>query len=188
MGLRKPKTEEDIALERTERVSSLYRRGKSYRDIAETLGITLGQVSNDMKRCRKLWRQRASRSYAAHLYEQLAKLDELESAAWVGWERSLRDELVTGTEDGETPMGKVSKTRVSRVTKSGNASFLKIINDTVRQRCELLGLLDPDSRGVNGDSADDQVVSVVIETRDEATEFKTMSLEQYRETIATGAG
>lgn len=185
MGYKPPKTSSDLVLERSERVASMYCRGKSYREIAEALGLTLGVVSNDMKRIRSIWRQRATRTYIKHLYEQLAKLDECEAAAWDGWQRSLRDELQTGTEDGETPQGKISKTKVNRLTKSGNASFLVAINNTIRQRCELLGLLDPESRNGGGQDVETTVVSVVIDSREEAEQFTSLSLAGFQNLIAT---
>ena len=168
----------DAADIRCHTTASMYIRGKSYAEIAKHLGVTTCTIKNDMKRARKAWRNRASRTYARHLHEQLARLDEIEIAAWLGWERSLKDELQTGTEDGETPMGPISKTKVMRRNQSGNASFLKIMIDTVRQRSELLGLLDPDSKVLGQD--DIEVVSVVIGSREDAEELRTISLAEYR--------
>lgn len=146
--------------------------------------LTLGQVSDSMKKARSMWRKRATKTYALHLYEQLAKLDELEAAAWIGWERSLKDELQTGTEDGETPMGAVSKTTVRRRNTSGNATFLKVIQDAVRQRCELLGLLDPETRNGEATQPQGQVVSIVIDTREEAEKLQSLSFDQYANLIS----
>lgn len=174
----------DAANERCGKTAALYLRGKSYGDIAAELSVSRDTVKNDMKRARAMWRKRATRTYAKHLHEQLAKLDEIENAAWHGWERSLKDELDTGTEDGTTPKGEISKTKVRRRSQSGNASMLKIITDTVRQRCELLGLLDSDARNGNQEETDAEVVSIVIETREEAKELKSLSLAEYREKIA----
>ena len=174
----------DAANERCGKTASLYLRGKSYGEIATELEISRDTVKNDMKRARVMWRKRATRTYAKHLHEQLAKLDEIENAAWAGWEKSLKDELDTGTEDSDTPRGSVSKTKVRRRSQSGNASMLKIINDTVRQRSELLGLLDSDARNGNQEESDAEVVSIVIESREEAKELKSLSLNEYREKIA----
>lgn len=175
----------DIANERCAKTASLYVRGKTFGEIAEELGISRDTVKNDMKRARAIWRKRASRTYAKHLHEQLAKLDEVENAAWVGWERSLKDELDTGTEDTETPRGAVSKTKIRRRSQCGNASMLKTISEAVRQRSELLGLLDSDARNGSQDEVDAEVVSIVIESREEAHELKSLSLADYREKIAS---
>ena len=171
-----------------EKSASLYLRGHSYGQIAESLGCHIDTVRRHVKRARSLWRKRASKTYAKHLHEQMAKLDEIEAAAWIGWEKSLGDALETGTEDGTSPMGETSMTKVKRKRQSGNASFLKIVNDTVRQRSELLGLLDPDSRNAQQENGDVSVVSIVIDSREEAEEFQMLSLPDYREKVAVDAG
>lgn len=169
----------DVALERCHKAASLYLRGRTYAEIAKELGVCRETINRDMKRARTIWRKRASRTYQKHLYEQLARLDEIEQQAWIGWERSLKDSLETGTEDGESPMGNTSRTTTKRRRQSGNATFLKVIQDTVRQRSELLGLLDPEARN-SMEQTDADVVSVVIESRDEADEFRSLSLAAFR--------
>lgn len=167
-------------MRRCEITASLYLRGKTYGEIAKHHGLSLNTVKDDMKRARKLWRKRAVRTYSKHLHEQLARLDEVECAAWVGWERSLRDELTTSTEDGSRGEHAVDLLKTTRVKKSGNASFLKVIMDTVRQRSELLGLLDPDVRN-ESEKQEAQVMTVVVASREEAAEFTTISMNKYRD-------
>lgn len=174
---------DDIVNERTSRVAAMYLRGKTMASIAKKEGVSFETVRRDLRRARKQWRESQVATYEEHLDVQLAKLDEVEAAAWIGWERSLRDELTTGTEDGETPKGPISKTKVSRRNQSGNASFLKIIADAVRQRSELLGLTDPDARNSLNDE-NFAVVSVVVESRQEAEEMQSISVEKYKALIA----
>jgi hypothetical protein len=172
-----------IVQERTARVASAYVRGKTLASIAKKEGVTIHTVRRDIDRARLEWRKEQTASYEDHVDKQLARLDAIEAAAWLGWERSLRDELTTGTEDGETPKGPVSKTKVNRKNQSGNASFLRVLNDAVRQRSEILGLTDPDARNASN-TDDSMVVSVVIESREEADALQSISLESYKNLIA----
>lgn len=170
----------DKALIRCEKVASMYLRGSTFGDIAKALEISVETVRRDMKRARQLWRKRAERSYARHLNEQLARLDEVETAAWIGWQRSLRDELTTGTEDGFRGDSTVDVTKINRRSQAGNASMLKIIMDVVRQRSELLGLMDEETRNA-ATEGQTQTVTVVVDTREEAAEYSTLDFVAFKE-------
>lgn len=168
---------------RCSKVSAMYLQGKTYHEIAETLSVSRDTIRNDMKRVRRSWRLRYERSYTKHVSESLAKLDQVECAAWDGWQRSLKDDLTTGTEEGTRGDSAVDVTHIKRRKQSGNASFLKVIMDCVRQRCEILGLNDPDARNQVGET-DAAVCMVVIEDREEAAEFQQLSINGFKDAIS----
>lgn len=172
----------DVKLSRVEKAASMYLRGTTYNEIALHFGVTYRTAREYVTKARKLWRRRAEQTYGKHLNEQLARLDEIECAAWIGWQRSLRDELTTGTEEGFRSGEPVDVTKISRRSQSGNASFLKVIMDVVRQRSELLGLMDEETRNAANDSSA-QVVSVVVESREEAKEFKSLKFTEFRDQL-----
>lgn len=175
----------DAMHERLERVATAYLRGTPISKIAKAEGVNPRTIKSDLARARELWRERTAQSYDVHLDLQLAKLDQIELAAWTGWERSIKDGLETGQIDSESKDGATSTTTIKRKKQTGNASFLKIIQDTVRQRSELLGLVDIDAKSVaDGQSA--EIVSIVIESREEAESFRTLSLVEYQERTKTG--
>src|SRR5690606_25126360 len=135
---RKNKMMTDAAIERSEKAVTLYRRGKTFREIGKLLNVHFRTVERDVERARKEWREKAAQSYGELLHEHLAKTDEAEAAAWDGWERSVRDELMTGTEESETPQGSVTKTRIRRRNRSGQATFIQTIAGLITLRCRLL--------------------------------------------------
>lgn len=179
----------DAATERAEKAASMYRRGLTFAAIAKKLEVCTKTVERDIERARKVWREQAGRSYQTHLDEQLAKIDEAEAAAWQGWEKSTRDELVTGTEEADTPKGSLTKTKIQRRNQSGSATFIQTIERLISLRCRLLGLLDksPEAEGnANGDGA--QIISIVVGSREEASTLKMLTVSEYQAKLAESTG
>lgn len=50
------------------------------RTIAARLGVNVGTICDDVREIKKTWRERAGDSYAAHVAEEVAKLDVLEQS------------------------------------------------------------------------------------------------------------
>lgn len=71
---------------------------------------------------------------------QLAKYDRIEAQAWIGWERSLRDGVERVIEAGDTKDGPYQKKRQKKVMQAGDPRFLKVIDDALASRRQLLGL------------------------------------------------
>jgi transcriptional regulator with XRE-family HTH domain len=180
------KRQQDRKLSNLAKAAELYLRGLTFVQIAEQLDITRQTASEYLKEAREIWKDRASAAITAHLYEAIAKLDSVEIAAWDGWDRSMRDAVQTTTEDIDRPDSAETKLKIVRVPQAGNPAFLKIIADTIRQRCELLGLLDPEIRESLNQEDYDQVVSVVIETRDEAAALRPMTFDEFEEAKRRG--
>lgn len=164
-------------------VGSLYLKGRPILDIADAVGVSRATVTNDVKAIRKRWVKSAQQSYERQVATQLAKLDELESAAWNGWERSCRDELITTTEDGFRGDVVVDVTRIQRRIQSGDPRFLTQIANIIRQRCEILGLLDEDARNEMGEETA-ETVTVVVESREEAAEFQALSMDKFKKVLS----
>jgi hypothetical protein len=68
--------------ERKTRVGELYLQGMRQNEIAETLGVSTGCVSNDMDGLRTWWKERASADRLERLGAALARLDEAERLCW----------------------------------------------------------------------------------------------------------
>ncbi len=51
---------------------------RTYREIADQLGVSHGTVGNDAAVIREEWKRRANHDFDAHVAEELAKLDQLE--------------------------------------------------------------------------------------------------------------
>ena len=175
-----PVQKADRRIEGAARIANLYVRGYSPEQITRKLGCDRADVLKCISIARKRWRKRASKAYDDLIAHEVAKLDEVERSAWDGWDRSLREEVQTGNEETEGPKGPTIKTSVKRVTKAGSPAFLQTITATVKQRCELLGLTKGESEDTTADDAP-EVVELVIDTREEAEEFRTISMGEYRQ-------
>lgn len=179
----KSKNVTDDKLAKVELVSTLYRQGLSYREIAEETGYSRSEIGRMMKFARNEWRRRATKSYATHLYEQLAKFDQLEREAWEGWQRSQLDHVETTTDDKQTPDGVETSVKVRRFKQSGDSNFLRVIESCIKERCKLLGLLDPETRNTDAIEGEVQVVSIVIESREEAASLTQLDFNQFSRLI-----
>lgn len=163
-------------------IAGLYIRGYSPEQIVRRIGCEPADVKRCLTIARKHWKKRATKAYDDLLAHEVAKLDEVERAAWDGWDRSLREEVQAVNEESEGPKGPTVKTGTRRTTKAGSPAFLQTIAATVKQRCELLGL----TKGEADSTADDapEVVELVIDTREEAEEFRSISMGEYRRALA----
>ena len=176
----------DNKLARCAQSAELYLRGFTQKQVAEQLDVSVDTVKSDLKKARECWRERSTQAISAMLYEQIAKIDQMERAAWLGWERSLRDAVQTTTEDIDKSESAETKLKIVRVPQAGNPAFLKVISDAIRQRCELLGLLDSETRDAITNQDYDQVVSVVIETREQWESLKPMTFDEFEQARAEG--
>lgn len=158
------RSETEIA-DRRRQVADLYLHGKTTPAIGILLGVAHSTVSKDLKALRKLWVQEAILSINEIKAAQLAKLDAIEEAAWDAWTRSLLPFNKTVTErsgDEELPQAEAAgpqraappnqavaiprrrmRAQVVRADKEGNPSFLILVTNVIRLRCEILGVTDP---------------------------------------------
>lgn len=132
---------------RREEVAARYLRGEYQTTIAQALGIDQAQVSRDLKALRDMWLSSAIRDFDAAKAQELAKIDEVERAAWHAWERSTKDkEVATQETDGldtQTRKPKLKKATLRKEGQSGNPAFLSTILTCIDKRCQILGLDAP---------------------------------------------
>lgn len=146
------KTTQLLMLERQEKVSDLYRQGLPLHEIAKSVGVSGVTVSSDMKAVRDRYKERANRSYADWLEEELAKLDLLEKLAYEDYERSRETKVRTkikrrpskrDVDNGADPDDFIlSQTIDVQERRAGDPRFLEIIKDCSTKRMKLLGFLD----------------------------------------------
>lgn len=118
--------------ERLAEVSRMYLRGATQAMIAVKLGVDRSTISYDIKALEQEWRDIRFRKLDRHKSMALAKIDEIERAAWSEWDKSQRDiEIVS-----EGPKG-ITKTRRGQC---GDSRYLKVVLECAAQRCQLLGL------------------------------------------------
>jgi len=168
------KTEEYLIMERRNRVADLYLKGLTQSKIAELEGVTQPCIHNDLKAIRKQWVSETLTNFDEIQARELAKIDNLETAAWQAWERSCED-LVTVTEDikremraeaeqtvearvsglaaklsGMEPEKKMMPTEQNTKTttkgQAGDPRFLERIAWCIEQRVKIFGLVKSDKQ------------------------------------------
>lgn len=158
--------------QRQAEIIRLYLSGAKIADIAKEVGISERTVMRDINRAREQWKEHAARNYDELLPEKLMQLEEIRHAAWQGWVDSRKDFSETTVSD----KGIATKTR----GQAGNAAFLGQLEKILRLECQLRGMLKDESESTNVPT----IVEVVIKSREEHEEFKTLNLEQYRKSVA----
>lgn len=120
--------------ERLPRVVDQYCKGRTCREISLKEGITIHSVYKDLQYARQIFWKRNNEASDRLIFEQAAKLDAAERAAWEGWERSCKDAEETTEEASESNGNKLVKKVKGQ---SGDPSFLAIVAKIVDQRCKL---------------------------------------------------
>lgn len=138
--------ETTVIARRRQEVAERYLRGEYQTTIAAALNIDQAQVSRDLKALRELWLASAVRDFDAAKAQELAKIDEVERAAWGAWEKSTQNkEVATQETDGVTEAGRprIKKAVLRKEGQSGNPAFLNTILTCIERRCAILGLDAP---------------------------------------------
>lgn len=126
------------ALQRREIAVRLRSQGLSLRAIANQVGVSIQQVSQDLKWVRQEWMRRIIRNKAAWMAETLERLDTLTAVAWEKFYASDAASVEKSVETSE----KGTKSRRSRKTRKCDPRFLSIVLDTEKFRANILGLGD----------------------------------------------
>lgn len=151
--------ERDYAL-----LAELYLKGYSMFDMArnitqryadEGVDISIGvrQVAYDINDVvMKRWINSTALSFTEEKAKELAKLDNLETQYWVGWERSLENQKTIEKEEStdavviqggtKVPVDR-TKTRKTSKRRDGGIDFLDGVMRCIEMRCKIFGLFNP---------------------------------------------
>jgi hypothetical protein len=124
-------------------VAKLYCAGWPQHRIAAKFEVTQQQISLDLKAIRREWQRVMAKEFDRLRAEQLAKVDALEAEAYRGWRRSCRDAEQKTTKDVQTDDGLRREESETRKGQSGDAQFLKIVDNCIDRRCKLIGAYAP---------------------------------------------
>jgi hypothetical protein len=134
-----PQQKQEHILARRHEVATLYLAGHLQAEIARVVHVSQQQVSADLKALRAQWQASALRDFDASKALELAKIDQVERACWLGWERSLtpKTTILAERKTGEHAGRKRSRRREGQ---AGDPRFLEGVLNCVKQRCAILGL------------------------------------------------
>lgn len=155
-------------------LSTLYKRGYSYREMrAEVMArldlqsYSLETLKKDIDSLLEEWRETRIEDLDLALQLELERIDALVKEAWEAWEKSKESykkvkaaqEGVPGTPDGEGDGGQNTpeiitvkmKQSSEDVVSCGDPRYLEVINRLLMERRKLLGLYSPEKMDVNGD-------------------------------------
>lgn len=141
-------------LARREEVARLYLQGKTQAEIGRQFGVTQGRISQDLKVIRAAWLASAIRDFDALKAQELAKIDEVERAAWHGWERSLENKETSFDEHG----AKGARSGSRSEGQSGNPAFLNTVLTCIERRCAILGIDAPKRFVIKWDELTDEQI------------------------------
>ncbi|MBL8823172.1 MAG: response regulator transcription factor [Planctomycetia bacterium] len=130
-------------LKRREQVAKLYLEGRTIRQIAQDLGVSIGTVHADLQYIEKEWATLAEQSVSKRKTDILAKLDLIEKMAYEAFEKS-QGEIVVETQRARTKAGSGAKEIIKQEVRSmspGDPRYLQIVGNCISQRAKLIGLL-----------------------------------------------
>ena len=92
-------------------LSSMYLRGVRQVDMAKELKVSVSTIERDLSKLRAQWEDASVYNFHSAKSEQLAKIDEIERAAWAAYESSrLERRKVTHFDEQVNPPKEVAMT------------------------------------------------------------------------------
>jgi hypothetical protein len=134
----KRQTSQQLVARRRE-VVSLAHKGWTQAAIASHLKIPQGTVSRDLAAMREFWRDFPVYDFDKVRFEQLQKIDVIETEAWAAWQRSQQRRHSAAITRGKTG----EQTRTSLQDQYGDPRYLREVARCVAQRNEMIGVEPP---------------------------------------------
>lgn len=149
-------------LARRDEVARRYLQGQTQAEIAAAFGLSQQQISLDLKAVRAAWLASAIRDFDQARAIELARIDEVERAAWDGWRRSMQDKEVS-TQEGvgaRDPQGRpiITKVTARKEGQAGSPAFLNTVLTCIERRCSILGLDAPKRFVIDWDNLEEEQI------------------------------
>jgi DNA-binding CsgD family transcriptional regulator len=163
-------------LKRREQVAAMYLDGKSVRLIAAELSCSIGSVSSDLNAIKNEWMKKTQESILKLRAEALAKLNNVERLAYIAFEESQGEQVVTTNRARNNPRTgavEVTKQEVKHFSP-GDPRYLEVISKCLNARIHLLGLAEH-NRGESYDHLPVIGFEVVEPTNYEKNEMDEMN-------------
>lgn len=130
--------------ERRMRISRLYLGRRTYKQIVDEVGCSVGTVSKDVNILFDWWRKVAVRNVGEHIVAQLMKLDQMEREFEEAWQKSKGE--YTETTTGQRGKGQSANINavIKKKQKYGDPKLGALMLKCWENRCRLLGLMNID--------------------------------------------
>lgn len=150
-----PQNTDDVIAHRRATVTRLYLQGVRQYQIAAEVGVSEGQISQDLAAIRTEWRQSTLMDFNDQKIQELAKIDHLESVYWEAWHDSkkplkkkstkMKGEVDAVARDEDKKKQKAKHLESSETTEErlGDPRYLDGAMRCIQKRCDLLGLDAP---------------------------------------------
>jgi hypothetical protein len=127
---------DELMRQRRASVTRLYVRGHSLPEIAANLGLSDSAVAHELAEIRKEWVASSLRDRTEAKARELAKLDHVESEAWLAWERSQKK--FTRVKKSTKPD---SHGETITETRSGEPKHMAAAQRAIEMRMVILGFI-----------------------------------------------
>ena len=162
------KRQNQMKLARLEIVSTLYKRGYSYRKIKEEVmkrldlkTYSLQTVKRDIQTLLDEWRESRLEDTDELVTLELARIDDTCRELWEQWEKSkenftrqTRKQKGSPTHDAQTGQTSIRTTQTERTETDiqglGDPSYIAEIRKQLEERRKLLGLYAPEKKELSG--------------------------------------
>lgn len=143
-------------------ISSRYLRGEYQVDIAKSLGVSQGTVSNDLAELQRRWMASSIRDFDEIKAQQLARIDELEREYWEQYQASKKPfRRVTRKRRGTKPEDAQIERAVTIEQRTGDPRYLSGIQWCVAERNKIIGGYAPAVTQLEGKDGERIVIEVV---------------------------
>jgi len=125
-------------------ITEMYLRAVPQYKIAEELGLSPATITNELKKIRQLWLDAQITNFNERQVTELAKIDKLESEAWVAWDKSKEGETTTTKKVidklGGIKAGVTKEDADTFKPSPGNPAYLNKIQWCIETRIKMFGL------------------------------------------------
>jgi hypothetical protein len=160
-----PRTKEKFcANKRRTIVARLYLQGFNQCEIAERTKVSQFTISKDIAIVHKRWIAEAITERGIYVHRELEKISIVEAEAWGAFEKSKKKARRVTKEKGLGAGGMVDKTTTMTEDQTGDARFLVIILNCIKQRCAILGLeQEPSKNGIDPEEIIKRMAPILAE-------------------------
>ena len=120
-------------------IAGMYLRGFSQASIAKKIGVDQTQVSYDIRKLCKRWRESSLVDFNEAKQRELQRVDVLEREYWRAW-RESRKQMQRTREASTTGFGANNVEEIIKEDQYGDASMMRGIQWCIEQRCKIFGL------------------------------------------------